>query len=363
MRLSHFETLRPICPVCREPDGTGSRLNIAAVYRERGEHILEAILHCSNAGCQREYPVLDGIPILLANIRQFVSEHPLRLLLREDVSAEIESLVGDCLGPSSDFDTVRQQVSAYAWEHYGEFDMDEPVGDDTRRGTLLEALSAGLGVAGMPAVGPRIDLGCAAGRGTFALAEGTEELVLGVDLHFPMLRLAQQALTTGTIRYSRRRVGLVYDRREFAVPFADRTNVDFWCCDAVSLPFVPGSFAIATGMNLLDSVYAPRELLTSLATNLAPGGRAVLATPYDWSPAATPVESWLGGHSQRSPHRGASEAVVRALLSEGGSPSSIPGLRIVAERDGLPWEIRLHERGTMRYRLDLLVLERAAAVG
>jgi SAM-dependent methyltransferase/uncharacterized protein YbaR (Trm112 family) len=362
LRLGHFEALRPICPVCRSSDGGGSALTIANVFLENGGHILQAILHCSNPQCQREYPVLDGIPILVGNIREFIAERPLRFLARDNLAPEIESVVGDCLGPQSDFDTVRQQVSAYAWEHYGEFDLCEAGGDDARRGTMLRALEAGMEVARDRPSGPVIDIGCAVGRGTFQLAEETEELVLGVDLHFPMLRLAGQVLQTAIVRYSRRTVGLVYDRREFAAPFGGRGNVDFWCCDAVALPFAPGSFALATGLNILDSVYAPREFLLALAAVLRSGGKAVLACPYDWSSAATPLEGWLGGHSQRSSHRGSSEAIVRSLLTPGASPSSIPGLRLVADRDGLPWEIRLHERSTMKYRLDLLVVERVQDV-
>lgn len=84
----------------------------------------------------------------------------------------------------------------------------------------------------------------------------------------------------------------------------------------------------------------------------------MLTSPFDWSSGATPLEGWLGGHSQRSSGGGSSEETLRALLTPGASPSGIPGLTLSAERDGLPWRVRLHDRATMAYRLHLVVAAR-----
>lgn len=361
MRLRHFEALRPVCPVCHDGGDDGSPLRIAEVARESGGHVLEAILHCSNPRCQREYPVIDGVPLLLANLRQFLAENALRLLARRDLSSSIESLVGDCLGPGSDFDNARQQVSAYVWEHYGGFDPDDR--DQTGvRGTMLDALQAGIDLVGPLPEGPVLEVGCGPGGASFALAQRTEEMVLGVDLHLPMLRVAGGVLRDGWVRYDRRSVGLVYERRDFPVrpPLAE--NVDFWACDAISLPFLPSTFSVAVALNVLDCVYAPREFLTSLAGVLRQeSGRAILTSPYDWSSGATPVEGWLGGHSQRSPARGSSEAAVRTLLTPGAPGAAENPLSLLSERGELPWNVRLHDRATMSYRLHLLVAGRAAA--
>lgn len=360
MRLHHFEALRPVCPICRTSPDAGSPLRVAHVERESLGHIIEAILHCSDPRCQREYPVIDGVPLIIGNLRQFIADNSLRLLMRRDLSPLIESVVGDCCGPGSDFDTVRQQVSAYAWEHYGEFDPQE-LGADPAPGTMLAALAGGLTLAEPIAGGPVLEVGCGPGRSSFELAQRTGEMVLGIDLHFPMLRLAAGVLRDGTLRYARRRVGLVYDRRQFSVPVPHSNLVDFWACDATALPFRPGTFSLAVGLNVLDCIHAPRELLVSIARVLRDRGKAVLTSPYDWSPAATPLEGWIGGHSQRSPAAGSSEAAVRALLAHDASPASVPGLRLSAERENLPWNVRLHDRSTMTYRLHLLVAERTAA--
>jgi SAM-dependent methyltransferase len=180
-------------------------------------------------------------------------------------------------------------------------------------------------------------------------------------LNYPLLRMAADVLRQGAVRYPRRRVGIAYDCREFSVSFAHRRQVDFWACDAAALPFSPGTFSLAVGLNVLDCVASPTEFLASLERVLRTGGSAIISCPYDWSPAATPVEAWLGGHSQRSPVAGASEPVLRMLLTPGGHPSARRGLELVDECELLPWHVRLHARSTMTYQVHLVVVERRSA--
>jgi len=359
VRRRHFEALQPVCPVCRAAGDAGFALRVAQVAREEEGHILEGAIHCSNPNCLREYPIVDGVPLLVANIRQYVSDNLLPIYGRRDLSDFVESMLGDCCGPNSAFDQTRQHLSSYAWDHYGDLDPSEPSGEP-RPGSMLRHLEIGRQLAGTVPSGPLIDAGCSVGRSSFALAEHSQELVLGVDLNFAMLRLASDVLRHGTVRYPRRRVGLVYDRREFPARFANRDQVDFWACDATALPFPAGTFSLSASLNVLDCVGAPRELLASLARVLKDGGRAVLTCPYDWSPAATPLEAWLGGHSQRSPPEGSSAAVLRALLTPGAHPGSVQGLQLAAERDHLPWHVRLHERSVMNYQVHLVVATRSA---
>src|SRR5207244_12923800 len=130
-----------------------------------------------------------------------------------------------------------------------------------------------------------------------------------------------------------------------------RDLVDFWCCDATTLPFAPATFAFAQSINVIDCLAAPRDALAEMARVLRPGAAALIATPYDWSPPATPVEQWLGGHSQRGPHRGAPEPALRRLLEE-------VGLAIVSEEPSRPWRVRLHERSTVEYAVHTVVARR-----
>ena len=164
MRRRHFDALQPLCVVCH-----AARVTVAG-----DGDVIQGIATCTNPECLREYPIIDGIPIFVANIRAWLSANPLQVLLRDDLSPELESLIGDVLGPGSAFDTLRHHVGIYAGA--------EPL--------ALEP----------PTEGPAIDIGCAVGVNTFAIAR---QLTVGVDLNFAMLRAASRP------HYDRGRVGVV----------------------------------------------------------------------------------------------------------------------------------------------------------
>ena len=118
--------------------------------------------------------------------------------------------------------------------------------------------------------------------------------------------------------------------------------------------------AAAAAGTLLLGVSLAGTATAADSASPSPGGKVVLTCPYDWSSAATPLETWLGGHSQRSPAAGSSEAALRALLTAGAHPGSLTTLTLAAERDNLAWYVRLHDRSTMTYKLHLIVATRSA---
>jgi SAM-dependent methyltransferase/uncharacterized protein YbaR (Trm112 family) len=334
-------------------------LVIASVDREIGNTIVEGVLHCSHAHCQREYPIIDGIPLIVRDIRAYLSENSFQVVQRSDLSDTIESMLGDCLGAGSAYDVMRQHLSSYSWDHYGDLDPEEDLDNDPRPGSVVRVLDQGLAMVGELPPGPILDIGCSVGRSSLELAERFDRLVLGVDLNYSMLRLASSVLRNGVVRYPRRRVGLVYDRRAFPVSFPNNERVDYWACDATAFPFASGRFAAAIGLNVLDCVHSPFEFLSSLTEVLSEGGKAILACPYDWSLAATSIEGWLGGHSQRSSEAGDSEPVLRRLLTP-GSPQSIEGLSLHDECE-VGWHVRMHERSTVSYKSHLVAIRRTSA--
>jgi len=120
---------------------------------------------------------------------------------------------------------------------------------------------------------------------------------------------------------------------------------------------------LIVGLQVLDAVSSPHELLRAIASALQAGGSAVLATPYDWSPAATPIEAWIGGHSQRSTTQGAAEPLLRALLTPGAHPHSVDGLLLRHEVLHCPWHTRIHDRSTMLYDTHIVIAEAKTAHG
>jgi SAM-dependent methyltransferase/uncharacterized protein YbaR (Trm112 family) len=355
LRRSHFDALQPVCPLCRTGRGQIAPLEISREIRHEGEHLIEGILQCTSAACLAEYPIIDGIPVLFPDSRTFLADSVHHWSAHNDFSDEIENILGECAGPGSTLDVTRQHLSSYTQNHWGEFDPDDPI-DQLHSASIANVLRQVRALEPVVKVtaAPALDAGCAVGRGTFELARSREGLVLGIDRHVPMLRLAARALRSGVVRYPRRRIGMTYDLREFPVPKEGVERVDFWACDATALPFHANVFGEAVALNLIDAVHAPIDLLQSFADVLSPGAPLGLATPYDWSGGVTPAEAWLGGHSKRAPGRGEAEPVLRSLLSPSGRPVSIAGLQLSSETESAPWTLRLHDRSDSTYRLHLL---------
>ena len=96
---------------------------------------------------------------------------------------------------------------------------------------------------------------------------------------------------------------------------------------------------------------------------LARGGRCLLATPFDWSSQVTPLAAWIGGHSQRSALRGEPIATFKYFLTqiETGDDNAKLQLHVEAERDGVPWRTRMHERSTTEYLNYVVSLIKAPA--
>jgi SAM-dependent methyltransferase/uncharacterized protein YbaR (Trm112 family) len=352
----HFEALKPLCPVCRSA-GRESLLAIRSILKEGKDSLIEGILLCANPQCLSEYPVIDGIPIIVANLRTYISQNMLPVLCRDDLTDTMESLLGDCFGPGSAFDSQRQHLSTYAFDHYGDLDPEEKPAPSVSPGSIVKLLVRGFQSIDRTLKGPVIDMGCAVGQTSFALAQRLDEIVLGVDLNFGMLKTAATILEKGLVTYPRRRGGIAFEHRSFPATFEKATNVDFWVCDATALPFSGNTFSTGVSLNVLDCTWSPYDHLKEVGRILLPGGSALVSTPYDWTANATPVEAWLGGHSQRSEHQGASPAILRSLLSGGGHPHAVEELELISEED-IPWTLRLHDRSVMEYLVHLMVIRK-----
>jgi SAM-dependent methyltransferase/uncharacterized protein YbaR (Trm112 family) len=350
VRLDHCERLQPICPSCWLTRQTVSVLRLSQIARRDGDDILEGSLVCPERMCQRENAIIDGIPIILANPASWAEHQFQHIIRRHDLTPFTESVLGDLMGPGSNFDRERGNNGIYAHAHWT---PESPA--------YLNVFNAARNLLAEAPHGLWLDIGCSVGRGTFELAKATGALTVGVDLNFSMLRLAEEIRRTGRARYARRRVGIAFDFVDDAIPDLPANDVSFWCTDVATLPFAAGQFQGALSMNMLDCVASPLSLLCQMGRILQPGAEAILATPFDWAAGATEAAAWLGGHSQRSTHQGSSLAELRRVLSPDCQAGIDTGLTIEAEQDAVKWRLQTNERSATEYDVYLARLRRKLA--
>jgi SAM-dependent methyltransferase/uncharacterized protein YbaR (Trm112 family) len=343
-----FRGFSPHCPTCRAR-GSDAPLRLS-IWRDADQGQAaggEGILVCPADGCRRQFPVIDGIPVLVADLPRFLNEAGVYLLAREDLWAPVADLLGSVVPPGSWFDATRQHLSGYVRDHWGAFDRNDR--GAPAPGQAWALAEAALAMAGEVS-GPVVELGAAAGGVTRALAERFDTPVLGLDLSAPLARFAARAVRGGTFRYPLRLAGTAYEEREITVPSPRRGNAHVWIADALSPPLGAGCAGLVVALNLLDCVSDPAALMRAAAALLRPGGHLLLCTPFDWSTAATPVEAWLGARSS-----GAAAPDV-GLWAE-----AVSGLSVVARTGDEAWLVRVHARATMHYRAELLVLKRSVS--
>jgi SAM-dependent methyltransferase/uncharacterized protein YbaR (Trm112 family) len=346
MRRDVFEALAPVCPLCLHSRKVVSPLTLAEVSETRAAHVWQGVLHCSDPSCWQEYPIMDGVPIIVPDPAAFLAKSEYAIQFRADFAGGLPSLLGDAIGPGTTYDQTRQHLSIYAGSHFA--DWSDPPGS----AGLAPVLDEALGVMER-FEGSAIDIGCGVGRGTWALAQHSAQVTLGADLNLAMLRLAQRLALEGEATWERRRIGLVYDPVTVRLPAAcaDAT-LDFWAVDAMALPFPEGSFAASLAVNIVDCIPGPTNLIAETSRVLAAGSQAVFTTPYDWSSTVAEKEAWIGGHSQRSPHKGAGEPVLLETLKQ-------YGLTPEHELLDVPWKLALHARSVMHYSLHVVGCRRA----
>src|ERR1700690_1024253 len=304
----------------------------------------QGILACAAPECRARFPVIDGLPVLVADLPRFLNEAGVYLLAREDLFEPIADLLGSVIPPGSWFDATRQHLSGYVRDHWGSCDPKD--GAAPAPGQAWGWAQAGVALAGAVS-GPIVELGAAAGGVTRALADRFDTPVLGVDLSAPLARFAARALRGGTLRYPLRLAGTAYEDRQITIPPPLRDNARFWLADAMVPPLEPGCAGLVVALNLLDVVSDPAALLRSAAALLRPGGHLLLCTPFDWSIAATPAGAWLGARS-----------VEAAAPDVGRWAEEVSGLEVVGRDPEHRWEVRVHARATMHYQAEILVLRR-----
>jgi len=224
--------------------------------------------------------------------------------------------------PASQYETDKL-LSEYAEFHYGDTYFGVP--------NFSKSLSE-IAVTAMQGKATRraLDIGCAAGRATFELAQHFDR-VTGIDFSARFIGLGVQLAQQGVLRYTLADEGdlVFYKERRLDELGLDavRDKVEFFQGDACNLkPHFTG-YDLILAANLIDRLYSPRKFLSTVHQRLNPGGILMIASPYTWLEEHTPRDEWIGGFKQAGENLTTLDG-LKAVLGEHfrlvGGPQEVP---------------------------------------
>ncbi|MCC5789756.1 MAG: methyltransferase domain-containing protein [Opitutales bacterium] len=190
----------------------------------------------------------------------------------------------------------REAVDQYLLFHYGSDEANLPwsFGPSGALRYPVRVVEALLDSSILPSGGKALDIGCAVGASSFALAHRGLE-VTGFDLSAALIKAANQ-ITQGEIRdISIPRSGTLEETVSLIPPEKPVSGkVAFLVGDAMNppTPAEPGNDVVLLA-NLIDRVPDPWKCLQEAIKRLRPGGQLLLASPYTWLESCAPPEKWL----------------------------------------------------------------------
>jgi uncharacterized protein YbaR (Trm112 family)/SAM-dependent methyltransferase len=309
-----------VCPGCRTR--TAERLDVRTLDRH-GD-----VLACA---CGRRYPIVDGVPIVLADPTGYLANE-MTTVVERDLDPEVAALLVEHGDDDAPYARLLEHVSIYMDTQWG--DRATPPPDGPGAG-FAGAILAKLAERSAHRVELAVELGCSVGRGVAELARGAAHTV-GLDLQFGAVRRARRLLAGDDLVYGRRMIGRHYARataRGIAT-----ANVTLICGDALDPPLIPAVYQRVVALNLIDSVRQPRQLLSVLDALCAPGGELILTSPYSWQSSYVDEDQRFGGDDPA--------AALVELLRHGTGLESAYTLEDAAE---LPWTLRRDARSAATY--------------
>ena len=320
---------------------------------------LEALLRCD--ACNRTYPVVCGIPILMDELPQYLRRNysfivgccraqaslsdEMQAALLNYVLLDLKSGEEELFPNASRYTRETQldflaEIGPYLCNHYDDLgSLAKPTdplyeflkGYSTRNPhAVLEGFANHYGNGGQ---GLAVDIGCHVG-GFTALQAQRARFVYGIDVSFQNLLLASQIVKGRPKKLDRYRLyqeGKRYHWRDLDAPHCP--NVEFVVAAGGNLPFKASSVDTVSSCNVVDIVEQPMKLVDEKLRVLKKGGLLLLSDPYEFYGARFKK---LNTRSRKSPL----EVIKQRMASQ---------IRIVQEEDGVPWITQKYNRSYMIY--------------
>ncbi len=334
MRADVPSLLPLVCPACRTRTRESRDMHTLAVartFRATGDEIEEGSLRCENAACKREYPIIDGVPLVVPDLAAFLRSEAAAVVER-DLTPEAAGLLALAGPDDAPVARLLEHLSIYLDAHWG--DRATPPPDGVAFG--MAQLASRVAHRSEARVERAVELGCSVGRAVAELARGAD-LVVGVDVQFGALRRARRILSGQPLPYARRLSGRHYGA---AVTRGEDLGgrVTWVCADALDPPLVPGAFGRVAALNLLDSVRTPKQLLSVVDGLCANGGELLLCSPYTWQTGVVDEDARLGGADPGA------DLITR--LREG---TELEAPYTIEEQVDLAWSLRRDARSVVSY--------------
>ena len=357
MLKDFIEEIGFVCPRCRYGGDEGlvqASLELAQVFKEENNFILEGFFICSNPNCGFKYPVLKGIPIVLKDIKKWWHSEKAKLSVVRCDAPEMREYFAGLSHSEPWFHAERSLISSYMDLHYGTFESSKigySLGVDP--GQFWKKI---IGIT-KPNTGETyrrsLDLGCSVGRYTFELARFSE-LAIGMDLKFNIVSQAAMFHRTKKISYEQRKHGRCFE--EIETVYSPPQNVLFLVADALDPPFRAETFDLVAALNLIDNVKLPLVLMGQMDALLKQGGTFILGAPYEWQNDICEPEEWLETGDMDSPE------MIQRILENKLFPQMGITYEILQDIFDIPWLMRHHKRHWSMFLVHLLKAKKRAII-
>jgi SAM-dependent methyltransferase len=349
LRENLIEGIEFICPGCRHGSDEGivqASLKLDQVFNKEDDFVLEGFFICSNTDCGCKHPILNGVPIVLKNIKGWWNSEKSNLSAVTSDTPEMREYFAGLSHREPSSHAEKSLNSSYMDLHYGTF------GDSTAPFTSwidpkkFWEKAVGIAKPENDQIYHRsLDLGCSVGRYTFELARFSE-LSVGIDLKFSTVSEAALFQRTKKLSYERRKHGRCFEKIETA--YSPSQNVLFMVADALDPPFRAETFDLVAALNLIDNVKLPLVLIGQMDALLKQGGSLILGSPYEWQTDICEPEEWLETDDMDSPE------MLQSILEGNLFPQMALNYEMLEEIFDLPWLLRHHARHFSVFLVHLL---------
>ena len=321
-------------------------LELGQVFKREDDFVLEGLFVCSNADCGVTYPVLNGVPIILKDIKGWWDSEKSSLSVVASDTPEMQEYFAGLRPDEPSSHAERCLIGSYMDLHYGTFkESNIPFVSWVDPKQFWEKVVVIAKPEDDQIYYRSLDLGCSVGRYTFELAQFSE-LAIGIDLKFSAISAAALFQRSKKISYERRKHGRCFEKIETA--YSPLQNVLFIVADALDPPFRAETFDLVAALNLIDNVKLPLVLIGQIDALLKKGGSLIMGSPYEWQVDICEPEEWLEATDMDSLE------MLQNILEGKLIPQMGLKYEVLENIADVPWLMRHHVRHYSAFLVHLL---------